>query len=126
VAFPLDNTILLMGMRARDKMSDSNTIKEATQFLVFTSPIGQHGQDFTIKQTLNMSLKTMKFINDIRPVFKQIVPCKFAKIVDKRNIVTMMSKRRGGWTHTSENTSSRGALDMLTNLGNRSCWLLAN
>jgi hypothetical protein len=65
------------------KMGDANMIKEGSQFVVFTTPICLHTQQFMIKKTLNMSLEVMKFLKDIRLMFKEIDPCELGKIINE-------------------------------------------
>jgi hypothetical protein len=67
-----------------------------------------------------MGLKIMKFLKDLRVVFKQVNPRELAKIIKKTNKVVMIANKRGGMPQTLENMSSKGTLEMLTDLGNGS------
>jgi hypothetical protein len=64
--FPFSRPILLMGMRTRHMMRITNAIKEVTQLMIFTTPIGLHGQQLVIKEALNMCLKISEFFKDIK------------------------------------------------------------
>jgi hypothetical protein len=105
--FTLSRSILLMCMRARDKMSNANALEKGIEFLILTPPICLHCNNFLVKETLNKMLKIMKFLKDIRFIFQQIDPCKLAKIINKTNIVFISSNRIRG-------------IDTLEDLGYRS------
>jgi hypothetical protein len=47
-------------------MRITNAIKEVAQLMIFTTPIGLHGQQLVIKEALNMCLKISEFFKDIR------------------------------------------------------------
>jgi hypothetical protein len=57
----LGRPILLVRVEAGQKMSDDNTIEEGAQFVVLTTPICLHSQQFVIKKTFNMGLDVMNF-----------------------------------------------------------------
>ena len=96
---------------------DANAFKKGVQPLVFPIPINLHGNNLAIKETFNMSLKEIKFLKDIGFIFEQIYPAKLAKIINKTDIVFLPSYRNGSGPQTSEKTSSKGALDSLTERG---------
>jgi hypothetical protein len=79
--FLFSRLILLMGMRIRHMMRNTNAIKEDIQLMIFATLISMHGQQLAIKEALNMCLKVSKNFKDIIFVFKQIDPHKFAKII---------------------------------------------
>lgn len=68
-------------------------LEEGIQFLVFTSPIRLHGNDFAIKKAFNKTLKIMKTLKDFRFVAKQINPSEFTEIIDKTNIIIEFAYR---------------------------------
>jgi hypothetical protein len=47
-------------------MRYSNISKERVEFLIFSSPVGLHGDDFAIKEPFNKALKFMKFLKHLR------------------------------------------------------------
>jgi hypothetical protein len=47
--FSFSGTILLMGMRTRDKMRYPYLGKEGVKGFIFTSPVGLHSKNFSVK-----------------------------------------------------------------------------
>jgi hypothetical protein len=74
-------------MRARYMMGNANFLEKRMEFLIFTTPIGLHSDDFPAKFALNQLLKIKKHLVNIRTLFDQINPCELAKIIDKAYIV---------------------------------------
>jgi hypothetical protein len=64
--FTFSRSVLLMSMRTRHKVRYANFLKERIEFLILSSPVRLHSNNFLIKKTLNMMLKIMKFLKDIR------------------------------------------------------------
>ena len=83
----LSRTILLVCMRARNMMGDTNFLKETIKFFILTTPISLHSDNFPIKLTLNKGLKVEKNLINIRTVLKQINPCKFTEIINEAYII---------------------------------------
>jgi hypothetical protein len=91
--FTLSRAILLMRMRTRYKMGDTNFLEEGIEFLILASPVSLHSKNFLIKETLNMMLKIMKFLKHIRFLFQEIYPSELAVIINKTHIVFKTTKR---------------------------------
>jgi hypothetical protein len=58
-------SILLMCMRARNMVGDAYTLEERGKLLILTPPVGLNRKIFSIKLSLNKSLKIMKFLKHI-------------------------------------------------------------
>jgi hypothetical protein len=93
--FSLGGAILLVCMRTRHMVCDANTLKEGVQFLILTTPIGLHGDDLFVKKAFNMVLEVMETLKNIRLLFEEINPCKFAEIIDKTHIIFVLIDRIG-------------------------------
>jgi hypothetical protein len=50
---PFRRTILLMGMRTRDHMHDTNFGEKGIQFFIFSYPVTLNRDNFAIKESLN-------------------------------------------------------------------------
>jgi hypothetical protein len=96
--FTLSGAILLMCMRTRNKVSDANALEKRIEFLILTTPIGLHGNNFLIKETFNKMLKIMKLLKNIRFIFQQIDSCELTEIINKTDIVFISPNRIRGWT----------------------------
>jgi hypothetical protein len=57
------------------------------QFFIFSSLIGLHDNDFSIKHVFNMGLELLKFMEDFRLVFEKVDPSELTKIIDETHIV---------------------------------------
>jgi hypothetical protein len=68
--FALGRTILLMCMWTIDKMSYPYSLKKGVKFLILSSPIGLYGNNFLVKETLNMMLKITKLLKHIKFLFQ--------------------------------------------------------
>jgi hypothetical protein len=66
---------LLVSMRARDIMNDTNFLKETIEFFIFTTPISLHINNFFIEFVLNIGL-----------IIENINPYKFTKIINESYI----------------------------------------
>jgi hypothetical protein len=73
----------------------SRLLKEEVKFLIFTTLIGLHGENFSIKESLSKGLKLSKFLKDFRFMLKQIDPCKFTVIINKANIISISPTNSG-------------------------------
>ena len=58
--FALGNTVLLRCMWTRNMVRDVRALEVAMEFVVFTTPIGLNGLDFTIQKAFHMSLKIIE------------------------------------------------------------------
>lgn len=85
--FSLNNTILLMSVRAGDLVSNANIIEELVDFLVFATPISLNIVDLCAKSKLSFLLKLKEHMVHTRFIFQQINPSESTEIIDKTNIV---------------------------------------
>jgi hypothetical protein len=90
--------VLLMCVRTRYKVSDSDVTKKGVKPLIFTTPITLHGKNLVVKQPLNKTLKLTKIFEHLKFITKQIDPREFTIIIDKANIVFLATKRINGRT----------------------------
>jgi hypothetical protein len=104
-------------MWARSMMGDASSLKESMKFLILTSPVSLHSNNFPIKLTLNVLLEIKKGLINIRTLFEQINPGELAKIIDKAYIVCMFSGRKRCRTPYIRKTCSRGIVDLLVEMG---------
>jgi hypothetical protein len=59
VMFPFGGAVLLVGVRTRDAMGNTQGAKEGVvNFLIFPTPIELNTFDLSVNETLYMSLKT--------------------------------------------------------------------
>jgi hypothetical protein len=98
--FVLNGTILLMFMRARDLVFDPNMSEECVEFLVLTTPVSLHREDFPIEGAPNKTLKGVKDMKHFRFVVNKTNPSMFTKIIDKANITILPSNKCGCRTPT--------------------------
>ena len=77
---------------------DANLLEKRVKLLIFTTPVGLHSDNFCVERTLNKLLKIKKDLKNIRSIFKKIDPCVFTKIINKTDIILIMTNRRGGWS----------------------------
>jgi hypothetical protein len=56
------NTILLMGVRTRDLMGNTNLVKKRIEMLIFPTPIKLNRDNFVVKHVLNKGLKFKKIL----------------------------------------------------------------
>jgi hypothetical protein len=68
-------------------MGNANFLEERMEFLILTTLIGLHSDDFSAKFLLNQLLKIKKHLVNIGRLFYQINPSEVAKIIDKAYII---------------------------------------
>ena len=85
--FAFNNAVLLRGVRTRHTMGYARTLKIAMQLMVLTAPIRLDGFNLSVQKTLNMSLKSIENLLNIRFVLEKINPTKTGVVVNKTNIV---------------------------------------
>ena len=85
--FSFSGAILLVGMGARDMMSNANLLKENMQLFILATPISLHSNNFPIKLALNIFLKIKEHLIHIGTRFEKVNPSELAKIIDKAYIV---------------------------------------
>jgi hypothetical protein len=73
-------------------MCDANSAKVRVEALILATPITLQGNNLTIELSLNKDLKFFKEMKHFRYVAKEINPCKFTKIINKRHITLLISK----------------------------------
>jgi hypothetical protein len=76
------DAILLRGVRIGQTMRDTCVLKIAMQFVVFTTLARLNRVDFGIKETLNMSLKRIENLLNIRLVFQEINPAETRIVIN--------------------------------------------
>jgi hypothetical protein len=79
-------------------LSNAYLLKEPVELFIFTTPIGLHSNDFSIKLALNKLLKIKKDLINIRTLLEQINPSKFTEIIYKAYIISVLANR--GWCRT--------------------------
>ena len=77
--FAFSNPVLLRRVWTRHTMRDPGALKIAMQLMVLTTPIRLDNYDFSVKKTLNMSLKRIEHFLNIRLVLEKIDPTKMRK-----------------------------------------------
>ena len=82
-----------MSMGTRDKMRDADSIEKRVKLLIFATPIGLHGEDFSIKLSFYESLKLMKSLEHFRFMFEKIDPNEFTIVVNETHIILIFPKR---------------------------------
>jgi hypothetical protein len=100
--FPLGGTVLLVCMRARHMMGNSNKPKKGIQSFILPTPIGLNGDDLVTSHALNKLLKFKKELRHLRLMVKKIDPSEFTIIINKTNIVFFLPKESIAGPHTSE------------------------
>jgi hypothetical protein len=89
---PLDNTVLLVSVGARDLVSNAKLTKIGIEMLIFPTPIRLHEDNLLIKPVFNKRLEFKKNFEDTRFFMRQIYPCKFAIIINEGHIVFLTTK----------------------------------
>jgi hypothetical protein len=84
-------------MRTENKVSNTNFVKGVKLFIL-SSLVGLHDNDFLVKESLNKSLKFMKFLKDFRSKLNEINPCKIAITINETYVILITTKRFGGST----------------------------
>ena len=90
------NAVLLRRVGTRHTMRDPRALEIGMETVILAAPIGLHGADFSIQETLNMFLKIIEHLLNIRFVFNQIYPTMAAIVINKTNVVFITSRRRHG------------------------------
>jgi hypothetical protein len=70
--FTLSTTILLMCMRTRDPMRDTNILEESIQLNILITPVRMNIQNFMFQETLYMRLELQENIKEITLAFNKI------------------------------------------------------
>jgi hypothetical protein len=70
-----------------------------------------HGNDFTIKHMFNKALKLLKEFKNFRLATQKIKSSELAIIINQTRVVFLVPRRINSRCQTSENTSSKGAID---------------
>jgi hypothetical protein len=96
------NTILLMCMRTRHMMGNSNGSKKGIQFFILSIPIRLNSDDLATSHAFNKLLKFKKVVRHLRNMMKQIDPSKFAIIIIETYILFFQPKESMVGPHTSE------------------------
>jgi hypothetical protein len=73
-------------------MRDACASKISMETMIFTAPVGLHSKNFSVKDTLNMSLEKIKYFPNIRFVFKKINPTMAAVVIHETNIIFVSTK----------------------------------
>jgi hypothetical protein len=70
----------------------ANKAEKGVEPLIFTSPIGLHNNNFTVKYSFNKTLKVFKELKHFIFMMKKVDPCKMTKVIDEADIVFLMTK----------------------------------
>jgi hypothetical protein len=81
-----------MSMRIGNKVSNTNFVKKGVKLFILSSPVGLHGNDFLVKESLNKGLKFMKFLKDFRPELNEINPHKFVVTINKTYVILIATR----------------------------------
>jgi hypothetical protein len=87
-----------MSMRTRNKVRDTNLIKEGIELFIFTTPVCLHCDDLSIKKSLNKGLKFMELLKHLRFKLNKIDPREYTKVIDKTHIILISSSPFRSWT----------------------------
>jgi hypothetical protein len=96
VVLAFSDAILLRGVRTRHTVRDTRELKIAMQFVVFTTLARLNRLDFGIKETLNMSLKRIENLLNIRVVFQEINPAETRIVINKAHIILKTTRGSNG------------------------------
>ena len=97
MVFAFSNAVLLRRVRARHMMRDASALEITMQPVILTTPVGLNSYDFSVEKTLNMGLKGIKYLLNVRLVFKEINPREARVIVNKAHIIFITSGRSNSW-----------------------------
>ena len=75
-------------------MNYACALKISVKTVILPTPIGLNRLDFGVQKVLNMGLKCIKDVFDIRFVFEEIDPAKTRVVIHKANII-LVPLRRG-------------------------------
>jgi hypothetical protein len=80
-------------MGAGHMMRDTDLGEEGVEFLILSSSVSLHGDNFSIKLALNRGLKFLEFLEDFGFMFEKINPGKFAKIINETHIIFIATNK---------------------------------
>ena len=95
--FAFSNAVLLRRVRARHTMRDASALEITMQPVILTTPVGLNSYDFSVEKTLNMSLKGIEYLLNVRLMLKEINPREARVIVNKAHIIFITSGRSNSW-----------------------------
>jgi hypothetical protein len=75
-------------------MEDAGASKISVEAMILTTPVGLYCTDFGVKKTLNMGLKSVENMLNIRLVFDQINPGVATIIINKTDLILKTSRKR--------------------------------
>ena len=93
--FPLVSSILLMCMWAGNKMSYADFFKEGMKFLILSTSISLHRNNFLVKESFDKILELMKSLKHIRFELEKINPSEFTIIINEADIIFISSNGTG-------------------------------
>lgn len=102
--FTLSDPILLRRMWTRDTVNNTRALEVAIETMILTPPppIGLNGLDFSIQKAFNISLESIKYLFNVRLVFKKINPSESRIIIYETNIVLVPPEDVRALPQTSE------------------------
>jgi hypothetical protein len=77
---------------ARHMMRDACVSKISMEAMIFTAPVRLHSKNFSVKDTLNMSLEKVKYFLNIRFMFKKINPTMADVVIHETNIIFVSTR----------------------------------
>jgi hypothetical protein len=87
--FTFNTSLLLMCMRTRETMSNTNRLKICTKVTILTTLVRLNSYNFMIKETFNRDLKLKKGGHDIRFCLNRKNPCISTENINERNIISI-------------------------------------
>jgi hypothetical protein len=72
---------------------DPNFLEEGIEFMILTTPVRLYSKNFLVKDTFNKSLEFTNFLKNLRFMLKKIYPSKLTKIINKSDIIFIVSNR---------------------------------
>jgi hypothetical protein len=81
-------------VRAGHTMRYACASEISMESVIFTTPVGLHSNNFSVKDTLNMSLEKIKYFLNIRFVLNKINPTMVDVVIHKNNLILVST--RGG------------------------------
>jgi hypothetical protein len=79
-------------------MRDACASKVSMETMIFTTPVGLHSKNFSVKDMLNMSLEKINYFLNIRFVLKKIDPTMAAVVIHETNIIFVSTREGQGRT----------------------------
>jgi hypothetical protein len=83
----------LVGIWTRHMVRDPNFLEEGIEFMILTTPVRLYSKNFLVKDTFNKSLEFTNFLKNLRFMLKKIYPSKLTKIINKSDIIFIVSNR---------------------------------